>query len=123
MVRKTATPAPSEQSKLLRPRAELANALNIQWSKGEAIAAMQISSFDDLTAMRTAYYSWDEFNITLIERSFSGASEVQQYRGSAITAGMGVPGFQPNLGEDHRDAVGRVRTKIRRLMSLRDARG
>jgi hypothetical protein len=75
--RKAAEPA--GEPDLLVSRAEFQEVLADRIARGEELRGREIRSPPELEAARPAHYSWDEFNATLLRRSFSTAKVADAY--------------------------------------------
>lgn len=112
-------PAESQgEPELLVPRTQFEETLCDRIALGEELNAREIRAEDELEAARRAYYSWDEFNITLLRRSFSTSKVADGY---SATPGFFVLGGGPDplpvrIKEFHDD----VAVKLRRLTSLKE---
>ncbi len=86
------------------------------WPAARSCATREIYSEPELKAARQAYYSWDEFNATLLRRSFSTSKVADTYShiGPMVYGG---PNPFPQEVADFRDDVS---SKLRRLTSLKE---
>jgi len=89
-----------------------------QIALGEELDGRDIQSEDDLKDARQAYSSWDEFNATLLRRSFSTSKPADGYsrRLGFGTIGGGPDPLPVRIQEFHDD----VAKKLRRLASLKE---
>jgi predicted nucleotide-binding protein len=95
----------------------LAAELDIRSSRGNELLVREISSDDDLRSARNDYYTWDEYNHTLLQRSFTTSKPAEDYRGLVFaTGGRDDLLFTKQVKEFHDD----VQYKIRRLASLKE---
>lgn len=112
-------PAESQgEPELLVPKAKFEESLCDRIALGEELNAREIRSEDELEAAKQAFYSWNEFNITLLRRSFSTSKVADGY---SSTPGFFVLGGGPDplpvrVKEFHDDLA----VKLRRLASLRE---
>ncbi len=114
---RTPDEAPSEPD-LLVPRAQFEETLSDRIDRGEELNARQVRSEDELQAAQQAYYTWDEFNVTLLRRSFSTSKVADSY---SSTPGFVVLGGGPDpLPVRIRDFHDDLATKLRRLTSLKE---
>lgn len=117
---RTPSKPPDDQSEpdLLVPRAQFEESLSDRMSLGQELNDRDIRSDEELKAAMQAYYSWDEFNVTLLRRSFSTSKVADSYSGSPIRFGFGGgPDPLPvRVKEFHDD----VEMKLRRLTSLKE---
>jgi hypothetical protein len=100
-------------ARLLIPRSEVAAKLDSRISFGRTMVdgVKAIGTYDQLNEARSKYYSWSEFNIELLRRSFSNEEEADTYRGMVI--GVGGDDSPVELKDD-------LQGKLRRLESLKD---
>lgn len=112
---------PSEsqgEPELLVPRVPFAETLCDRIALGEELNDREIRAEDELEAARQAYYSWDEFNETLLRRSFSTSKVADGYSATPgfFVMGGGPDPFPVRIKEFHDD----VAVKLRRLTSLKE---
>jgi hypothetical protein len=69
-VKQTSLPDP-KKPELVVPRQQLEGQLAERSERGRDLRGRAIHSEDDLKSARADYYTWDEFNKTLLRRSFS----------------------------------------------------
>ncbi|MEA3403941.1 MAG: nucleotide-binding protein [Armatimonadota bacterium] len=108
----------SQPPTLRMPVARAKEALEAQIAKGEELLARDFSSEQQFDSVQEDYFSWSEYNKTLLETMFSDASIVEEYRDVAL-----VLGGRSSFGEEVRELIDRIRRKIRRLKSIRDRVG
>jgi predicted nucleotide-binding protein len=98
------------------PRAQFEEAVTDRLARGEELRDREIYSEPELNAARQAYYSWDEFNATLLRRSFSTSQVADTYShiGPMVYGG---PYPFPREVDDFRNDVA---SKLRRLTSLKE---
>jgi predicted nucleotide-binding protein len=99
-------------------RDALSQQLEDRIARGHELMKRPIASDSDLQSARNDYYSWSEFNETLLQRSFTTSKPAKDYSASL---GMFVIGVDPEplakqVAELHED----VDRKIRRLSSLKE---
>lgn len=106
----------ADEPELLVPRAEFEETLTDRLARGEELRDREVHSEPELEAARQAYYSWDEFNATLLRRSFSTSkvAETYSYIGPMVYAGP-FP-FPQEVADLRKD----VSSKLRRLTSLKE---
>ena len=116
--RSRSTPTPAEMPpQLTVARDWLAAELDIRSSRWNELLVREISSDDDLRSARNDYYTWDEYNHTLLQRSFTTSKPAEDYRGLVFaTGGRDDLLFTKQVKEFHDD----VQYKIRRLASLKE---
>jgi len=105
--------APASEPELTVPPDRLATALSDRIAKGGQLAIRPVSTKNDVEKLRNDYYSWDEYNITLIRRSFSTSQPADQYHQLVL--------FAPSpatLEADYKYAVEDIMSSVRRLKSL-----
>lgn len=114
--RKTAEP--EGEPDLLVPLRQFEESLSDRIAMGEELNARELRSEDDLEASNQAFYSWDEFNVTMLRRSFSTSKVADAYsRTPGIFAiSSGPDPFPVRVKEFHDDLA----IKLRRLASLKD---
>lgn len=115
--RKRQDQTPSEQPRLLVPREQLRGEIDERLELGHEIIKRAISSETELRGAKDAYYSWSEYNVALLRRSFQvlGPSEEYAESGPGVFFVGGPPDpLSVKVNELHRD----VHQKLRRLESL-----
>ena len=90
--------------------------LDIRIFRGNELLEREISSEDDLRSARNDYYTWDEYNHTLLQRSFTSSKPADDYRGLVFAFGGPDELLFKQIEEFHDD----VQHKIRRLASLKE---
>lgn len=83
---------------------------------GQELLEREIVDKDDLQAAKNDYYTWDEYNETLLQRSFTTSKPADSYRGIVFAFGGGDELLSKQIEDFHDD----VQSKIRRLVSLRE---
>lgn len=99
-------------------RDALSQQLEDRIARGQELMKQPIASDSDLQSARNDYYTWSEFNETLLQRSFTTSKPAKDYSASL---GMFVVSIDPEplakkVAELHED----VDRKIRRLSSLKE---
>jgi predicted nucleotide-binding protein len=84
--------------------------------RGKELLEREIDSPDDLQSARNDYYTWDEYNHTLLQRSFTTSKPADDYRGVVFGFGGGNELLSKQIEDLHDD----VQHKIRRLASLKE---
>ncbi len=84
--------------------------------RGKELLEREIDSGDDLQSARNDYYTWDEYNETLLQRSFTTSKPADDYRGIVFAFGGGNELLFKQIEDFHDD----VQHKLRRLASLRE---
>jgi hypothetical protein len=88
---------------------------------GEELFEREVSSAGQLNEVRSDFASWDEYNTTLLQRSFTTSGPADQYAKSTSSARIIVPGAPaPTLQQRASESRGHIRLRIRRLSSLMD---
>jgi hypothetical protein len=113
--RSTRTPA-ELPPQLTVARDELGWQLEDRILRGKELLEREINSEDDLQSARNDYYTWDEYNETLLQRSFTTSKPADNYRGVVIAFGGGDELLSSKIEYFHDD----VQHKIRRLVSLNE---
>jgi len=90
--------------------------LNVRIFDARELLEREIHSEDDLQSARNDYYTWDEYNETLLQRSFTTSKPAEHYRG-LVLAWDDADELLSTQEEHVRDDV---QSKIRRLASLRE---
>ena len=110
--------APEGEPDLLVPLRQLEESLSDRIALGEELNARELRSENDLEASNHVFYSWDEFNVTLLRRSFSTSKVADAYSSTPgiFAFGGGPDPFPVRAKEFHDD----VAVKLRRLTSLKD---
>jgi predicted nucleotide-binding protein len=114
--RTTNSPAPLGPPKLTVPSPELRAQLNERIELGRQFLDPAPSSEHELKDRRSSFYSWSEFNETLLRRSFDASEPADKYRGIYV----GSVGGRRSLHEEWERFREDVSTKLRRLESLRE---
>ena len=120
MARRTTNSQPSPPAYLTIPREEMGGRLAGRIARGQELLARPISSDDDLRAARGDFYTWSEYNETLLRRSFSTSELADGYKQQASARVITVGGGQPPLGERVEEFHEDVRRRVRRLSSIKD---
>jgi hypothetical protein len=116
--RSGSNPTPAEiPSQLTVARDSLAGELDGRISRGNELLERKTSSDDDLRSARDDYYTWDEYNQTLLQRSFTTSKPADNYRGLVFASGGRGELLFANQVKEFQDEV---QHKIRRLASLRE---
>jgi Predicted nucleotide-binding protein containing TIR-like domain len=113
------TPRPAELSpQLTVARGALGQQLEDRIARGQELLERPIASDSDLSSARSDYYTWSEFNETLLQRSFTTSKPAEDYSESlgAYVVSLNPEPLPKRVEEFHRD----VQRKIRRLGSLRE---
>jgi predicted nucleotide-binding protein len=114
---RSATPAEEPSPpRLTVPSDALAAQLDDRILRGREIADRAIHTEADLQSARHEYYTWTEYNETLLQRSFTTAQPADDYRGVAFAVGGGAASLAHEVEWFRND----VREKIRRLTSVRE---
>jgi hypothetical protein len=104
------TPAPPERlPRLTVARSELEQQLQDRIALGEELLKRPITSEADLRSVRSDYYTWTEYNETLLRRSFTTSKPADDYRGGII-GGFGGP---ETLADQVRDLHGDIERHMR----------
>jgi hypothetical protein len=74
-----------------------------------------IASNDDLHIVRDTYYTWHDYNITFLERSFSTSGPADDYK-----EWIGIASGGRDLREKVEDLHEDIRMYVRRLVSLKE---
>jgi hypothetical protein len=102
------------------PHDELDRRLEERISLGRELLDRPISSDQDLRTARSDYYTWSEYNLALLRRSFSTSEVADDYKRQP-SAGVFVLGGGPTpLPEKIEDFHEDVRRRVRRLSSIKD---
>jgi predicted nucleotide-binding protein len=113
------TPKPVESPpQLTVARGALSQQLEDRIARGQELLERPIASDSDLQSARSDYYTWSEFNETLLQRSFTTSKPAEDYSASIGLFVMSVdPEPLPKKVEEFHDDVER---RIRRLKSLKE---
>lgn len=99
-------------------REALSHQLEDRIARGHELKKRPIASDLDLRSTRADYYTWSEFNETLLQRSFTTSKPAKDYSASLGVVVMAVDEEPlPKQVEELHDNIGR---KIRRLISLKE---
>ncbi len=109
-------PAEEGEPELVVPRSRFEEQLDDQLAKGRQLLERQVTNEADLAQARADFYTWDEFNTTLLRRSFSTSKAADTYS----YVGPFVGSIDRTLSEELRDYREDVNGKIRRLASLKE---
>jgi hypothetical protein len=111
------TPPPTELPPQLTVAPDWLGAeLDIRIMRGNELLDREIVEEDDLQSAKNDYYTWDEYNETLLQRSFTTSKPAEDYRGVVFAFGGRDELLFNQINEFHDD----VQRKIRRLVSLRE---
>lgn len=109
---------PAGEPDLLVPLSSFEEKLSDRIALGEELQSREPHSEADLTTARQEYYSWNEFNHTLLLRSFSTSKIADGY---SSTSGFFVYGGGPDpFPVQVQDFRGDVVARLRRLNSIKD---
>jgi predicted nucleotide-binding protein with TIR-like domain len=120
---RTRTPSkkPAEldgEPELLVPRTQFEEALTDRITSGQELRDREIRDENEMQTVKEAFRTWDEFNLTLLRRSFSTARPAETYDGSVgIFVLGGGPDPLPTRVKELRDDL---TAKLRRLKSLKE---
>ncbi len=120
MARRTTNSQPPSPPYLTIPRAELDRRLEERIAQGDEFLARPIPSTEDLRAARGAFYTWSEYNETLLRRSFSTSELADGYKRQPAAGVFAIGGGPPPLTERIEDFHEDVRRRVRRLSSIKD---
>jgi predicted nucleotide-binding protein len=90
-------------------RADLARALAARMRIGHEL----LSGGLDLEDLKDKYYTWDEYNTTLLKNSFTTSEEADSYQALFI-------GWSDDPATQHRQVRDDIRSSIRRLESIKE---
>ena len=107
--------AVEDEPEILVPKDRLAEQLGLQIVKGEQLREREIRNEGDLERARAELHTWDEFNTTLIRRSFSTSKPADDYSSFGALA-LGERSFLQEVEDYRRSVAG----SVRRLESLRE---
>lgn len=115
--RRTGAPDPDADDlpRLRVPREQLEAEIDERVASGEALLRMPVRSEAELGEARSAYYTWSEYNETLLRRSFDRTGPAEEYHGSRFgfaAAGLPLETMAAHLRRD-------IDAKLRRLGSQR----
>jgi predicted nucleotide-binding protein len=111
-------PPPAElPPQLTVARSALDRQLDERIARGQELLERPIASDADLGSVRNDYYSWSEYNETMLQRSFTTSKPADDYRHDL---GVFVLSGSETLAEKVEDFRNDVQRKIRRLSSLRE---
>ena len=85
-------------------------------NKGEELSNYEINDWEQMEAAQEDYYTWTEYNAELLRQIFTNNTLSMEYEGIAFGI---LAGGTPNLTEEIKDFRDNVRTKIRRLESIK----
>jgi hypothetical protein len=88
---RSSTPEPTSMPHLTVPRDELDRQLEERINRGRELQERPIATETDLKAARADYYTWHDYNVTLLQRSFSTPA----LPGSTVVRCLGQPLQQP----------------------------
>lgn len=114
MARRPVPPPSPETPSLKLPLVEAESALAERMLLGQDLAASEVRSVADLSALRQQYYTWTEFNAEWLRR-FIGSVVADEY----LYVGPIFAFGQSSLTDDIRDFREDVTGKIRRLESIK----
>lgn len=112
--RSSSAEPPSEAPTLRVPLADAETQLRNRVEKASEILSASINDRESLQQVRAKYYTWDEYNNTLLKRLFTSPELAQEYS----YWGIAVVGGPNSLAEDVRDLCKDVTDKVRRLESI-----
>ena len=112
--RSTAEESPGGPTTLRVPVADAEAQLRDRVEKASVILSVPINDRESLQQERAQYYTWDEYNTTLLKRFFTSEELAHEYS----YWGIAVVGGPSSLAEDVRDFRKDVADKIRRLESI-----
>lgn len=102
------------------PRDQLLEALEDRIAQGQELLSQPVASEEDLLQARRGYSSWDEYNDTLLRRSFTSSRVSDEYSGRNASF-IGSIGGDPDPLDVRIDSFrGRLSGKIRKLQSFKE---
>lgn len=104
----------NESSKLKTTKQSAKEKIQIQIDAGKALLLTDKSRHEDLEKFREDYYSWYEFNLSLIKTLFTHDDEVTAYDSGIYGSWVGERDPYEEMQSHNRD----VSTKLRKLDSL-----
>ncbi len=108
---------PEGEPNLVVARPQFEETLKSRIASGEELHAREILNPESLKTAREDFGKWDDFNATLLRRSFSTAGPAVTYSHQGPSMGFGGPiVFTERLSDFQRD----VNSKLHRLKSLQD---
>ncbi|MCL4201450.1 MAG: nucleotide-binding protein [Pirellulaceae bacterium] len=110
----TADLSPPAKTELTIDVSDAEGQLKDRVEKGRELLSSPIDGKEGLEQSRKLYYTWDEYNTTLLKRIFSTEELSQEYSYWGI---MAVGGAR-SLAHEVKEFVGDVNDKIRRLESI-----
>ena len=105
---------PGDPTTLRVPLADAEAQLRDRVERGSAILAAPINDKGALDRVRAQYYTWDEYNGTLLKRLFTSPELAQEYS----YWGIAVVGGPRSLADDVREFRKDLTDKLRRLESV-----
>lgn len=99
-----------------KPRTSVLEQLAEQARKGRGLLEKTIATWDDLKAVRTAYYTWTEFNRELLRAVFSTDEISKEFAASPRM--IYSIGGTPDLGEEISETRSDLGIYVRRLESI-----
>jgi len=98
---------------LLVPRAQLEADLSDRIAAGNELRNRNVAGPEGLQELQDDYYTWDEYNITLLKRSFTTSAIADTYQDLVLALGG-----QSTIAEQYRELVDDIAERIRRLKSI-----
>ena len=90
--------------------------LDQQIAKGQGLLAVPIQSIEEYQGVRDDYYSWSERNGAILKKAFPTEDQFRMYSAEVMAISVGNI---PSLQEEIEDLHGDIKTKLRRLSSIR----
>jgi len=115
MVAKGSSENDMEEPELVVDPDEFEGKLRVRIEMGENLLRQSISNPQELAAIESEAYVWDEFNTTMLRRSFTSPTICDSYGGYAGPLIMGGRGTLARKIEDHQT---HLRRKVDRLNAL-----
>jgi predicted nucleotide-binding protein len=106
---------PAQRPRLTVDRKTFASELDERLALGEEILERPVSNHEELEAAGADYYTWDDYNSTLLKQRFTTAEIAEEYS----FWGVGVIGGHYSFEEKVADLRDDVQKKLRRLQSVR----
>lgn len=100
---------------LVVPRDKIDGEISDRIAAGEDLKAREVQTPESLEDLTGDYHSWNEYNRSLLLRSFTTSDVVSEYQGP-LRSDFGLPSSPT---EKYRELVGDITEDIRRLQSIK----
>jgi len=107
-------PGTAAEPALVVSAAQLQASLEEQIASGEQLRIREVSSIADLNALQDDFNTWDEYNSTLLRRSFTTSRPADEYAQIITPVVYG----ETSLSEKYHNKIRNIERRVRKLRSM-----